>query len=205
MKEKGGYSMNYREQLEHLIVTENGILVTNEVEKKGIPRYYLTLLVREGKLDRVSHGIYMSPDAFEDEMYMLQMTSSKVVFSHETALFLHDLTDRDPFNWSVTVPNGYNATNLRDSGLNVYTVKQALHLMGTVELETIFGRKIITYNKERTICDIIRNRNNMDIAILNGAIKRYLKGRDKNISLLMQYAKELRIQNILRNYIEILL
>ncbi|MEC1771950.1 type IV toxin-antitoxin system AbiEi family antitoxin domain-containing protein [Schinkia azotoformans] len=197
--------MSYREQLENLIADNNGIVVTNEVEKQGIPRHYLTPLVREGKLDRVSHGVYVTPDAFEDEMYMLQMKSPKVIFSHETALFFHDLTDRDPLEWSVTVPNGYNATKLRDSGIQVYSVKKSLHLMGTTEVETLFGRKVTAYNKERTICDIIRNRNNMDIAILNDALKRYLASKDKNISLLMKYAKELRVQKILRSYMEILL
>lgn len=197
--------MSYREQLESLIADNNGIVITHEVESRGIPRHYLTVLLREEKLERVSHGIYVTPDAFEDEMYMLQMTKSKVVFSHETALFLHDLTDRDPLEWSVTVPSGYNATNLRDDGIQVYTVKKSLHLMGTTDLETLFGRKVTVYNKERTICDIIRNRNNMDVAILNDALKRYIGSKDKNVSLLMKYAKELRVQNILRSYMEILL
>jgi len=69
----------------------------------------------------------------------------------------------------------------------------------------VFGRKVTVYNKERTICDIIRNRNNMDIAILNEGIKRYLGSKDKNISLLLSYAKELRVQKIARRYMEILL
>jgi predicted transcriptional regulator of viral defense system len=197
--------MSYREQLKSLIADNNGIIVTNEVEKQGIPRHYLTPLVREGKLDRVSHGVYVTPDAFEDEMYMLQMKSPRVIFSHETALFFHDLTDRDPLEWSVTVPYGYNATKLRDLGIQVYSVKRTLHLMGTTKVETLFGRKVTAYNKERTICDIIRNRNNMDIAILNDALKRYLASKDKNISLLMKYAKELRVQKVLRSYMEILL
>lgn len=72
-------------------------------------------------------------------------------------------------------------------------------------MKTIYGRDIKAYNKERTICDIVRNRNNMDVGILNEAVKRYLSSKDKNIPLLMRYAEELDIQNILRNYVEILL
>ncbi|NMD70150.1 abortive phage infection protein [Bacillus sp. DNRA2] len=197
--------MSYREQLESLIADNNGIVITHEVEHHGIPRHYLTLLLREGKLERVSNGIYVTPDTFEDEMYILQMKKTKVVFSHETALFLHDLTDRDPLEWSVTVPSGYNATKLRDAGMSVYTVKKTLHSMGTTEVKTLFGRKVTAYNRERTICDIVRNRNNMDVAILNDALKRYVGSKDKNVSLLMEYAKELRVQKILRNYLEILL
>lgn len=77
--------------------------------------------------------------------------------------------------------------------------------MGVTELKTNFGRSIKAYNKERTICDIVRNRNNMDVAILNDSIKRYLNLKDKNIPLLLRYAKELNVEKILRNYMEILL
>ena len=197
--------MGYHEQLEKLIADKDDIITTKEVEKSGIPRHYLTLFVREGLLERVSQGIYVKPDVFEDDMYILQMKSQKVIFSHETALILHELTDRIPIDCSVTVPYGYNGSSLRKSGVVVHSVKKQLHLMGTTEVETTFGRKVIAYNKERTICDIIRNRNNMDVAVLNEAIKMYLRSKDKNISLLLKYAEELRVKKILRSYLEILL
>jgi predicted transcriptional regulator of viral defense system len=197
--------MSYREQLENLISVNKGIVITKEVEKKGIPRHYLTLFVREGKLERVSHGAYVTPDTFDDEMYTIQVKRQKVIFSHETSLFLHELTDRDPLELSVTIPYGYNGSSMRESGIKVYTVKKPLHLLGVTEVETLFGRTIKAYNKERTVCDIVRNRNNMDIAILNEAIRRYLESKDKNIPLLLRYAKELGVQKVVRNYIEILL
>ena len=72
-------------------------------------------------------------------------------------------------------------------------------------MKTIYGRPIKAYNKERTICDIVRNRNNMDVAILNDSIKRYLNLKDSNIPLLLRYAKGFSVENILRNHMEILL
>ena len=197
--------MNYQDKLEKLIETKEGLILTREVEAAGISRQYLNILLKEKKLERVAHGVYLTPDAFDDEMYRIQAKNQRIIFSHETALYLHDLTDRDPIEWSVTIPYGYNATHLRDEGIKVYTVKKSLYQMGVVELKTIYGRDIKAYNKERTICDIVRNRNNMDIGILNEAVKRYLSSKDKNIPLLMRYAEELDIQNILRNYVEILL
>lgn len=197
--------MNYQDKLERLIETKDGLILTREVEAAGISRQYLNILLKEKKLERVAHGVYLTPDAFDDEMYRIQAKNQRIIFSHETALYLHDLTDRDPIEWSVTIPYGYNATHLRDEGIKVYTVKKTLHQMGVIELKTIYGRNIKAYNKERTICDIVRNRNNMDVGILNEAVKRYLNSKDKNIPLLMRYAEELDIQNVLRNYVEILL
>ena len=197
--------MSYREQLEKLIIEKEGLIITKEVEAAGIPRHYLTSFMREHKLERATYGVYLTHEAFEDEMYTLQAKSKRIIFSHETALYSHELTDRDPLEWSVTIPSGYNGSNLRQLGIKVYTVKKELHLMGVTELKTLYGRPIKVYDKERTICDIVRNRNNMDVAILNEGIKRYLNNKDKNIPLLLRYAKELDIQNVISNYMEILL
>ncbi len=137
-------------------------------------------------------------------MYHLQAKSSKVIFSHETALYLHDLTDRDPLKWSVTIPAGYNGWRLRKAGIRVHSVKKELYTLGIAKAKTLYGRPILSYNMERTVCDIVRNRNRMDMSVVNEAIKRYVAGKDKNIPQLMRYAKELNVQKMLREYVEIL-
>ncbi|WP_223643519.1 type IV toxin-antitoxin system AbiEi family antitoxin domain-containing protein [Planococcus sp. 4-30] len=116
--------MSYTTQLLDLITKQNGLVLTRDAEAAGIPRYYLTLLARQGLIERVSHGIYVSPETFEDDLYMLQARSPQLIFSHETALYLHDLTDRDPITYSVTVPVGYHNRLLTDGGLQVYSVKK---------------------------------------------------------------------------------
>ncbi|WP_296969182.1 type IV toxin-antitoxin system AbiEi family antitoxin domain-containing protein [Tepidanaerobacter sp. EBM-38] len=198
-------NLTYKDKLEELVTERSGLILTKEVEEAGIPRHYLTVLTKEKKLKRISHGVYLAPDAFDDEMYRLQAKNQRIIFSHETSLYLHDLTDQDPLEWSVTVPFGYNASHLKEEGVKVYTVKKPLHQMGVTELKTVYKRPIKAYNKEMTICDIIRNRSNTDIAVLNDAIKRYLNFKDRNIPLLLRYAKELGVQNIARKYLEILL
>ncbi|MEK4404863.1 type IV toxin-antitoxin system AbiEi family antitoxin domain-containing protein [Sporosarcina sp. FSL K6-6792] len=197
--------MNYREMLDSLIAQHEGIILTKDVTEAGIPRTYLSSLVKEDILERVAHGVYLSRDAFDDELYSLQTRSSRLIYSHETALYLHDFTDRDPLQWVGTVPSGYNSTHLKNEGVKVYTVKKVLHKLGATTGQTEFGRKINLYDKERTICDIIRSRNKMDSNLINETIRRYVGRKDKNIPLLLRYAEQFRVQKILRNYLEILL
>lgn len=196
--------LDYRELLENLIDDSDRLVLTKDVVNAGIPRQYLTIFTKEDKLERVAQGVYLTPNTFDDEMYRIQAKNSRVIYSHETALYLHDLTDRDPLELTVTVPSGYNATHLKEEGVSVHTVKKSLHQLGTIDMKTIYGREIKAYNKERTICDIVRNRKNMDVAILNDSIKRYLNKKDKNIPLLLRYARDLAVQSILRGYLEIL-
>ena len=197
--------MDYREMLESLIKKKDGLILTKDVTDAGIPRTYLGSLVKEDILERMTHGVYLSRDAFEDELYSLQARSSRLIYSHETALYLHGLTDRDPLQWVGTVPTGYNSTNLKNEGVKVYFVKKELHQVGATTGKTEFGRDITLYDKERTICDLIRSRNKLDANLMNEAIRRYVGSREKNIPQLLRYAEQFRVQRILRNYLEILL
>lgn len=138
-------------------------------------------------------------------MLIHQLRKSKMVYSHETALFLHDLTDRDPVAYCVTVPTGYNTSRLKQDGLIVYTIKKELLDLGICTKQTTFGNDIRVYNMERTICDILRDRKNQDVVVVSDALKRYIRRPDKDLNRLMKYAGILRVEKVLRNYLEVLL
>ena len=120
-------------------------------------------------------------------------------------MFLHDLTDRDPISYSVTVPTGYNATRLREDGLTVFTIRRELHEVGVTQHPTMFGNGVTVYGLERTICDCLRSRNQMDIAVVTDAVKRYAKRKEKNLNTLMQMAETFNVTRPLRSYMEVLL
>ncbi len=197
--------MDNAAKLSELIESKNGMVKTKDTESIGIPRQYLSLFVEKGRLQRVAHGVYLSPDAFEDTMYLIQARSEKIIFSNETALYIHELTDRDPLQYSVCVPRGYGVARLRESGLIVYTVNEVLHEFGKITAKTIHGRDISVYNLERTVCDIIRYRNQMDGDMLGTALKRFASRKEKNLPLFMEYAKVFKIEKPARQYLGVLL
>ncbi len=183
----------------------NGIITTKLLDENGIHREYLREFVNVGKLERVKQGIYITPDAWEDKMMLSQMRKEKMIYSHETALFLDELTDRDPISYTVTVPTGYNTSNLNKEGFCVHTVKKELFETGICYKNTIYGNQIKAYNMERTICDIIRDRNNQDPAVFSDALKKFVRRKDKNLFTLMEYARLFKVERILRPYLEVLL
>jgi predicted transcriptional regulator of viral defense system len=138
-------------------------------------------------------------------MYLLHLRCGQAVFSHETALFFHDLTDREPTQYSITVKTGYNPSYLKADGIQVYTIKKELHDVGVTTMQTTFGHPVPVYNMERTICDLIRSRSSVEAQTLQDALKQYAQRRDKNLRLLMQYAALFRVEKILRQYLEVLL
>lgn len=188
------------------IMTQNGgVITTAQANEAGISNERMRLFVKSGKLERVAFGIYMLPDEYVDKMYISQLRRPKIIYSHETALFLHDLTDRDPINYTVTVPTGYGVSKLREDGFTVFTIKRELYEVGVTKLITMFGNSVIAYGLERSICDCLRSRNQMDLAIVTDAIKRYSLRKDKNLNTLMQMAEMFRVTKPLRSYMEVLL
>ena len=192
-------------ELQSVLKQNGGIVTTAQANEAGVSNERLRLLVHSGDLERVTTGIYALPDEFADKMYIVQLRRPKIIYSHDTALFLHELTDRDPINNMVTVPTGYNPTRLRGDGFTVFTIKRELHEIGVVKLTTMFGNVITVYDLERTICDCLRSRNYLDIAIVTDAIKRYSKRKDKNLNKLMQMADTFQVTKLIRSYMEVVL
>lgn len=192
-------------ELKEYFEKNGGTITSAKANALGISNERLRLLTEASELERVAHGVYISPDEFLDKMYVAQIRRPNMIYSHETALFLHELTERDPISYSVTVPTGYNAKTITSEGITVYSIKREIHLVGAVQMKTMFGNKVTVYGLERTICDCIRSRNKLDIAIVTDAVKRYVKRSDKDLNTLMEMAEIFRITKPLRSYMEVLL
>ena len=188
-----------------ILKNQNGILLTSDLAKLGIPRTYLSILIKKGEIQRISRGVYSAANYMVDEMASMQARYKGAIFSHETALYLLGLTDRTPLFYSMTVPAVYNATPLKTSGAKVYFVNRGLYLLGEITMKSSHGNNIKTFNLERTICDVLRNRNQVDVQLVNEALKKYVIHKDRNIDQLYNFAKQFRIQKIVREYIEVLL
>jgi hypothetical protein len=197
--------MSKRELLDTLLNENNGYLKTSDAVSAGVSRAYLGTYVQDRDLKRVIRGIYVSKDAWDDGMYVVQSRYPTAVFSHETALYLLNLAEREPLKYSLTLKACANASGLTKHGVKVYKVKVDLFDVGQIEALTPAGHKVRTYNPERTICDLFRSRRNIEIQDLQSAIKGYLRKTDKNIPLLLRYAKTFSVEKIVRQYLEVLL
>lgn len=193
------------QKLEQLANADGGVLTTAAAANAGISKTVLANFVSKNEYERVSLGIYLSPDAWRDEAYLMQLRCPKVVFSHDSALFYHDLTDREPLQFTVTAKTGYNPTHLTADGVKVYTVKKELFPVGVTTAETSFGHRVQVYDMERTICDVLRSRNSMETQVFQDALKQYARRRDKNLHNLMDYAKIFRVEKLVRQYMGVLL
>lgn len=197
--------MNYNEILDRMVEDGNGYLLTSQVVSNGINKTALAAYVKNRKMERVGHGLYLAQDEWADELFQISILNQRAVFSHETALHLHGLMEREPTVISVTVPAGYNATHLRRRGLRVYQVKLDVAELGIVMAVTGLGNEVRTFDMERTICDLISCKEEMDVQVFQYAMKEYMASKHKNLGNLMLYAKRFQMEAVVRLYTEVML
>ena len=202
---KVGDGMDRQAQIMELVNENNGTITTAQIIKAGISRGSLKCLVDKGVLEHSARGVYILPELFDDELFNIQSRFKKGVFSGETALYLHGLTDRTPSRFEMTFPLNYNTSNLEAENIRAVRVKMELHDIGVINVKTPAGNLVRAYDVERTLCDILKGRSNTDIQIISEVFKKYTSGSRKNIPLLSRYAKMLRVEKRVRAYLEVLI
>jgi len=197
--------MNINANILQKIKKNNNVITTSQVLKLGFSKTLLLKYVKAGLLEKSGHGIYTLPDSVVDDMYLLMLHSSKIIFSHDSALFLNGLSERTPFKHTVTIPSDSALPkSIKDECICFY-IKPELHSLGMIEKKTTFGNVVRCYNKERTVCDLLRNRNRSDEETVIAAIKNYAASVDRDLNVLSSYAERLRVSKELKKYMEVLL
>ena len=197
--------MDYIAELTGIARANGGMIETKTATEHGISKAMLSKLYRQKQLRRIAHGQYILPDEIEDELYAIHLRSSRIIFSHETALFLHGISDRTPFEHTITAPSGSMPSPAIRSECKVYYIKPELFELGKSTVKTPCGNSVSCYDLERTICDIVRSRNKVGTETFLSALRLYAKSPKKNLNRLDSYAKQLRVAKTLRQYLEVLL
>ncbi len=193
------------DQLDALLKDGKGYITRRAALALDISAAYFYDFVSKRSLIRVASGLYKSDDAWDDELYVVSLLNQRVCFSHESALFLNELMEREPFEIIVSAPRGYNASHLRRRNIRVFQLPEEAFFIGRTTLLTPMGHHVSAYDKERAICDLLGNKDNTDIQIFQTAFKLYVARKDKNIPLLMRYAKVFNLEEKMRQYMEVLL
>ena len=197
--------MDYIAELTAIAKEHGGIIETKIAAQYGISKAMLYKLCKEDKIHRIVKGQHILPDDMQDELLSISKRSENIIFSHETALYLHGISDRTPFEHTITAPSGCIPSAAIKSECKVYYIKPDLFELGKTTLRTPAGNDVPAYDLERPICDVIRSRNKLGTETFLAALKLYAATPKKDLNKLNSYAKKMRVSNVLRQYLEVLL
>ena len=128
--------MDYMTELAAIANKNGGIIETKTAAQRGISKAMLYKLCKAEKIHRIVKGQHVLPEDMPDELLSISHRSGKIIFSHETALFLHGISDRTPFEHTVTAPSGCIPSAAIKAECKVYYIKPELfetaHKMGRI-------------------------------------------------------------------------
>ncbi len=198
MKEMANY-----QKIDAIFERNGGFITRKDIDEENIPSWFLSDYVKKNNLRKIAPGFYASDEYAVDEYHVLQMRYPKYIFSGMSALYIHYLTDKIPADIYVTCPQGYHPSKNRSDSLIITRISDPeLYSLGMDEAETMFGNKVRAYDKERTICDLIKHRDEYDGETFVKAIKNYVNG-EANQSKLFRYAKRMKIEKKVFEIMEI--
>ena len=141
-------------------------------------------------------------DTIGSEVLIINRLFPDAVLCMETALFYYRYSDRNSAEWNLALNKNVSKerTKMDYPFIKVYRMEPSLLQLGETTGEIDFI-KVRIYDRDRTICDVLRNMNKMDKEVFNKAIQGYVNDTKKNIPNLMRYAKELHVQKRVRELI----
>lgn len=188
-------------ELKKFLDNNYGYIATKDFETIGISKTVIPELLNKKIIRKVAYGLYIDNNLIEDEFFILQKRFSNIIFSYNTACYLLNLSDRAPYKIDVTTISHNNISE----DLEIHYVPKDKFDVGIIEIESPYGNPIKIYNAERCICDILKNKNSVDIELYNKIIKNYFKQKNRNLVKLEEYSKIFNIHEKFENIMEVLI
>ena len=185
----------------HKATSQGGIITTAELSKQS--EYLKVVRAKErGELIRVRHGVYAVPDALLNTMIDIERIVPSGIVCLYNAWAYHQLSTVVPPYFCVAIEAKRKVAIPPTLPIELYYWKKENLMFGVMDAE-ISGCNVRITDMERSVCDAVRYRNKTGMEVCSEVIRNYLKKRDRNLIRLSEYAKRLRVANILRNYLEI--
>jgi predicted transcriptional regulator of viral defense system len=195
-------------KIKDIFERQKGFAKAEDLIREGISKYYIRKSEETGEIIKIKRGLYRYAE-FENDQYDESVEVTKVVpngvFCLLSALSFYELITYNPWEYQIAVKRKSRTPILPDyPPIKVFHFSAKQYEYGIEEVE-VDGNKIKVYDREKTICDIIRYREKIGIDLMKEGLQNYLQLPEKNITKLVSCAEEMRIKTILLKYLEVLL
>lgn len=184
-------------------IDENGGIVKKEqLGKLGVDYRRIVELLDSGDIVRVKNGYYTDKlERFsEEELVAALFPDAKLCM--ESALYAYGYIDQKPYGWRLAIDKNTSKSRFKMDYPKIvpyYTEPEALDIgAATIELH---GATFGIYDKERMICDCLKYESKMEHDDFKAAIQGYIKDEDKDISNLLEYARERKVIKKVQSFI----
>jgi predicted transcriptional regulator of viral defense system len=176
------------------------------IKKQDIPdrKTYLQLLkmMESGKVVRLKRGVYCYHSKMSNVMIDVDKIVPNGVLCMFSAWFCYQLSVQIPQSFNIAIEKNRKAVLPDYPPITLCYWQHEYYELGIVRQE-INGYTVNIYDLEKSVCDAVKYRTKIGIDVCSEILKNYLKRRDRDISKLIEYAKRMRVEKILKTYLDI--
>ena len=173
------------------------------MKEKGRAAYYKMLeSVRQGKLIQIRRGLYANIDQLSNSMIDIEAIIPGGVLCSWSAWSIHQLTTTMPQAYHIAIKRDRKVVTPSFPSIELHHYTASILEIGVSKM-FLEGYNIRIYDIDRCVCDAIKFRNKIGMDVCSEIIDNYLVRPERNISKLLDYARQLRVGTILENYIQI--
>lgn len=188
------------------IEKHGGQLRMAEALREGIARRTLYRLAEEGKLDRISRGVYRLADLSEisyPDLVTVSLRAPKSVICLVSALSFHDLTTQVPHSVWIAIPRDSRPPRIDYPPISWVEFSGSAYSSG-IDVHPLDGTEIRVYGPEKTLADCFKYRNKIGMDVVLEALNFYMRGDKRDIDGLLHFAGICRVSNVMKPYLEAL-
>lgn len=181
----------------------NGVIKLSDFTSRGYHNSVMDKLIKNGYVEKLKAGYYEWVDGEPvSNAVVISKLFPEAIVCLDSALYLYGYSERTPLHWHLAVSknNGKNKYKIDYPPMQFYFIIDKYMKIGCSKIE-FEGHLLSIFDRDRTICDIIRYEKKMDKEMFNYAIKAYVQDSKKNIRSLLDYADEMNIKNKVSNII----
>ena len=181
----------------------NAYISSAKIKEQGRTAYYKMLeRARQGELVKVRRGVYTDINLLSGNMIDIDAIVPDGILCLWSAWSIHQLTTSMPQAFHIAIKRDRKVTVSSFPKVELHHYKDSILNLGITYME-IEGFNIKLYDVERCVCDAIKYRNKVGIDVCSEIINNYLERPDRNLSKLMDYARQLRVGTILEQYLQV--
>lgn len=204
--------------IEKIAEKDKGYLLTRDILRAGISHvYFYDFLERHPEYTRQENGVYINESIVTpDYFYILSLHKKKLIFCGMSACYLLGLTGSVflPSFYEVTFPSGYNRNRLKGKetgsdlfiegkNLKVFYAKPKDMEAGSFFASTPLGHEVKVYQKEKAICQVIKNKNDYEPKLYRTVIRSFFSDPNVHTMQLTSFAREYKVYEQVMDYINL--
>jgi len=189
-------------KLNELFNKNKGILKTNQLKKASFSDREIKKLLIHGKINKIKRGYYeINNNTYPEDVIIARLFPEAIIYL-ESALFHYKYIDRVPSETQIAVNKNNEKSKYKIDYplIKVFYIEPKILQIGVDYYEKM-GIKIKIFDRDKTICDVIKYRNKLDVEIFRKSIKSYINDQNKNLKNLELYSKKLNIQDKIDKYL----